>query len=129
MELIFADEGIKNCTFLRNLFLRMQCNYRNSQNLFLQILLFSLNLRNQILRIFKFSELFLTAIIEIETFNTVNERDMEDNWKSSFLQIFAEFIFVNQIFFYNFTNLFLRMDEFFLFFWNLSLRKRTKSQI
>ena len=42
------------------------------------ILLFSLNLRNKILRIFQFSELFLTTIVEIETFGAVIERDIED---------------------------------------------------
>ena len=57
---IFADEGTKNSMFVRNLFLR--------------ILIFSLNLRNKILWIFK----FLTAIIEIETFGSVIERNAED---------------------------------------------------
>ena len=56
----------------------MRRNYRNLRNLFLQILLFLLNLRNKILRIFQFSELFLTTIVEIETFGAVIERDIED---------------------------------------------------
>ena len=59
------------------------------------------------MRIIKFSELFLRAIIEIETFGKTNEKTM------NFL------IYNIKIFFTILRNLLLRMNEF----WNLFLRK------
>ena len=77
-EFIFADVGIKNSMFVRNLFLRMRHNYINLRNLFLRILLFSLNLRSKNLWTFKYSEIFLNGILENETFGLVIERDVEN---------------------------------------------------